>query len=214
MKKIFLLYFTLVSIGVWSQNYPVNIYFEDGTVKQGSADLITLGSKKINFQENNSSKAEKIETKKLKKIEYLDSKMQEPIVIEKLDYIGGYKKNLTVPIMRTSWFKKEKKSGDITVYSTGYSRPGHYNMGTGNMFTPTTVNTWVFQYKDATPMLIYWIVDGVPFGVKYQNIWIKQFFNEICPNLVKEHLEKKLIIEDDPLPLLDFYNTHCNSNNK
>lgn len=214
MKKKILFCFTLISLGVCSQNYKGTIYFEDGTVRQGNTDFIAGGSRKINFQENNSTKTERIETKTIKKIEYLDSKTQEPIVFERLDYISGYKKNFTVPIISTAWFKKEKTTGDITAYSTGYTRPGHYNMASGNMFNTTIVNTWVFQYKNDQPKLIYWMIDGAPFRIKYQNIWINQFFKEICPSLVKEHLEKKLIIEDDPFPLLDFYNTNCNPNNK
>ncbi|UQB68885.1 hypothetical protein [Epilithonimonas zeae] len=115
-EKIILLSFILIAVGFSAQNYTATIYFADGTVKQGSTDAIANGMKKINFKENNAQKSEKIQTTSLKKIEYYDSKTQEPVIFERLDYIEGHKKKGTVPKIHNNWLRKVKKSGDITIY--------------------------------------------------------------------------------------------------
>lgn len=215
MKKIILLHFIIFSLRIWGQEYNATIYFEDGTSKKGTANIIKSGLKKINFKENRSSKIETIETESLKKIEYYDAKTNDTAIFERRDIIGGYKKNGKIPKINKLWIQKLTQVGDITMYARlPSSAQGHYNMGTGNIFTPTTVNAWFFQYKDNLPTLIFFLIDGSPMGVKNQNLWIALYFNELCPNLVKDHREKKIKLSDTPVPLLEYYEKNCTQNNK
>lgn len=146
MKKIVILLILTSYISINAQSYPVTIYFEDGSIKKGESGNFQVGIKKINFKENNTDKIEKIEIKKLKKLEYDSDNIQNALAYEKFDLISGYRKNGEPIISKDIWLLKIY-SGKISVYTKDIYYPGFRNMISGATFTPTEIHSFFLNMK-------------------------------------------------------------------
>ena len=72
MRKLLLLLTILISTTINAKYIQAKLYFEDGTTKQGLAELVKSDDKTINFKSDENAKKEKIQSDLLKKIEFID----------------------------------------------------------------------------------------------------------------------------------------------
>ena len=212
-KIIKLLFFLAItsSFNVKAQQFDATLYFLDGSKRTGKADMVSNEETKLAFIENGSKKKEKIKTNLLDKVEYINPKNNETITAELKEYIYFFLSDK--PKTNFCWMKKIN-SGEISTY-IGYS----YDAGVRNAYyytvKPSELYNFFFQYKNEKPHLIYFD----------NNIWtpnkkqivkrqVKNFFTNICPQLVSDFEAEKIVIRNNnPEVLRQYYEKNCSTNN-
>ena len=205
MKKTLVLFFFTVSTFFLSQKNEAKLYFKNGKVLTGKADIILNSETKVRFKDSKDNKTEKIKFDDLNKIEYFENGSDTPITFERKEVIWRKGK----PKIENVWLSK-LDDGEIKYYISKNFYDGYSNMSTGNTMTPTTFTSYFFQYQNQKPELIYYLIDKR--GVKNEKEilgYLEPFFRNTCPQLIEEYKSGKIKLTKDPKPLLDFYNQNC-----
>lgn len=205
MTKNLLFLFLSISALSFAQKNDAKLYFKNGQVRTGKADMVLNSETKVRFKGSEGSKTEKIKFDDLSKIEYFESASDNPIIFERREIIWRKGK----PRLENVWLSKID-DGEIKYYISKNFYDGSTNMSTGNTMTPTTFTSYYFQYQDQKPEMIYYLIDKR--GVKNQKEilgYLDPFFKNICPNLIQEYKNGNLKLIKDPKPLLDYYNQNC-----
>jgi hypothetical protein len=206
--KIFFIFFIISFFKVNAQ-YNTTLYYLDGSIKNGKAGAVINGEPKLNFIENGQSKKEKIKVEYLAKVVYQDEN-NESLTIERKEFL--YHMGDRKPKSEFNWMIKIH-SGEVSVYTSSGFDPGITVNGQYRI-TPTNVKDYFFQYKNEKPELIYFISSNIVLNKKkIITNFIKHFFEEICPNLVTNYSSNKISFNDNPMPLINYYEKNCSKTN-
>lgn len=205
MKKNQILLYLFISALFFAQKNEAKLYFKNGQVLSGKADMILNSETKVRFKDSEGNKTEKIKFDDLNKIEYFENGSDIPVTFERSDIIWRKGK----PKLENVWLSK-MEDGEVKYYISKNFYDGYTNMSTGNTMTPTTFTSYYFQYQNQKPELIYYLIDKR--GVKNEKEilgYLEPFFKNICLNLIQEYKNGRLKLTNDPKPLLDYYNQKC-----
>lgn len=213
-KIIQLLAFIVISVtfNTKAQQFDATLYFLDGSKRTGKADMVSNEETKLAFIENGSKKKEKIKMNLLDKVEYINPKNNQPLTVEYRELIYYFLSDK--PKSNYGWIKKTSISGDISTY-VGYS----YDAGVRNAYyysaKPSELYNFFFQYKNEKPHLIYF--DNSMWTPNKKQIvkrQVKNFFTNICPQLVSDFNDGKIEIKNNEVKvLIDYYEKNCSTNN-
>ena len=214
MSKIIKLLFFLAITGsynVKAQQFNATLYFLDGSKRTGKADMVSNEETKLAFIENGSKKKEKIKTNLLDKVEYINPKNNDTITVELKECVYFFLSDK--PKTTFCWMKKIN-SGEISTY-VAYAYDGGVNNGYHYSVTPSSHEYFFFQYKNEKPQVIY-TNNSIPTLNKKQMLrrQVKNFFTNICPQLVNDFEAQKIVIKNNnPEVLRQYYEKNCSTNN-
>lgn len=202
----------IFSVSLSGQAFDATLYFLDGSKRIGKADMVSNEEPKLAFIENGSKKKEKIKANLLDKVEYINPKNNEPVIVELREFIYYFLSDK--PKSNFGWIKKISTSGDISTY-VGYS----YDAGVRDAYhytvKPSELYNFFFQYKDEKPHLIYFDNSiWTPNKKQIVKRQVKNFFTTICPKLVSDFNNDRIEIKNNEVKvLIDYYEKNCSSTN-
>lgn len=196
-----------------AQDYTATIYLKNGSVKKGKANAAINGETKLAFKEENSTKKEKIDVMTIDKVEYLDPKTNETITLEFKEFI--YYVFSDKPKTEYNWMRK-LSSGDISLYVSDSYDPGLKSNGYYYTSTPSNLTNYFFQYKDEKPAMIYFINSTwTPNKKSLVKKHVKNFFQNLCPELVNDFENENIVIKDHKVDvLIKYYEEKCSKSSK
>lgn len=202
----------IFSVSLTAQAFDATLYFLDGSKRTGKVDMVSNEEPKLAFIENGSKRKEKIKANLLDKVEYINPKNNEPVIVELREFIYYFLSDK--PKSNFGWIKKISTSGDISTY-VGYS----YDAGVRDAYhytvKPSELYNFFFQYKDEKPHLIYFDNNTwTPNKKQIVKRQVKNFFTTICPKLVSDFNNDRIEIKNNEVKvLIDYYEKNCSSTN-
>lgn len=201
-----------VSCCIKAQRFDATLYFLDGSKRTGKADMVSNEEPKLAFIENGSKKKEKIKANLLDKVEYINPKNNEPVIVELREFIYYFLSDK--PKSNFGWIKKISTSGNISTY-VGYNYDGGVRDAYHYTVKPSELYNFFFQYKDEKPHLIYFDNSiWTPNKKQIVKRQVKNFFTTICPKLVSDFNDEKIEIKNNEVKvLIEYYEKNCSSTN-
>ncbi len=212
ISKLLTVLVVTVSLNIKAQKFDAVLYFLDGSKKTGKADMVSNEETKLAFIENGSKKKEKIKINLLDKVEYINLNNNQSVTAELREFIYYFLSDK--PKSNYGWIRKISTSEDISMY-VGYS----YDAGVRNSYhytvKPSELYNFFFQYKNEKPHLIYF--DNSMWTPNKKQIvrrQVKNFFIDICPQLVSDFNDGKIEIKNNEVKvLIDYYEKNCSTKN-
>ncbi|UQB68884.1 hypothetical protein [Epilithonimonas zeae] len=212
MKKIILLPFILITVGISAQKtYPATVYLANGTSKTGSTAIINNTTSTIKLKSNSGQDSEKIKRDDITKINYYDEVVKDSVSFLHSDFIVDYKKS-GKPIIKRSWMRKIYSGADVSayVYETNYAG---FRSAT-SVYTATSVQSYYLRHKNELPKFIFYTHNGFNYFnnkayTKVINTLVKNFFDDLCPDVTKAYQNNEIILVSTPIPLVNYYEQKC-----
>lgn len=206
--KLFSFLIFLFHFQAKAQKYDATLYFLDGSTKTGKVSEVMDRDSKLVFIDNNTKKRENIKVRALDKVEYIDPNSDKPITVELRECVFYTSKKQQTEYC---WIKKIH-DGVVSAYITygydgGVKSVYHYTV------TPSYIVNVFFQYKNEKPQLIYFHNSTwTPNKKKIIKRHVRNFFKDICPQLVSDFEEDKIEMGTNTGVLMEYYEKNCNSN--